>query len=94
MKAINGKIHSFINKISSYTDLRAFENFSFEINSEDEICIHGCKDMSEYDTGRIIVETDRYLINVIGENLKINNFSCNFTNICGKISGIEFCKIR
>lgn len=94
MKISNENINRFISKIGSHTDLLSFQNFYFEMNSEEDICIHGCKDIFEYDNCKIIVKTDMFLINVIGENLKVEKFSANFTNICGNISGIEFCKIR
>lgn len=93
MKIKSGTFRRFINKIGLQTDLLSFQSFSFEMNNESEICIHGCKDISEYDTCRIMVKTDNFLINVLGENLKVEHFSENFTNICGDIGGIEFCKI-
>ncbi len=94
MKKINGKLQRIINRIGTHTDLLSFQSFAFEMNDEEEICIHGCKDISEYDNCKVMVKTDKFLINVLGENLKVENFSSNFTNIGGKISGIEFCRIR
>ncbi len=94
MKIKNGKVNRFINKIGSQTDLMSFQSFSFEMNNDDEICVHGCRDIAEYDNCKIIVKTDKFLINVMGENLKLEKFSLNLTNICGNINGIELCKIR
>ena len=88
------KLDRIINKIGAGTDFLSFQSFYFEMNSEEEICIHGCKDISEYDDCKITVKTDKFLINVIGMKLKVEKFSVNFTCICGDISGIEFCKIR
>ena len=94
MKKTNGKLRRFINKIERHTDLLSFQRFAFEMNDEEGISIHGCRDISEYDSSKVAVTTDKFLINVSGENLKVENFSSDFTNICGKISGIEFSKIR
>lgn len=93
MKIKNGKVERILNKIGQQTDLLAFQSFSFEMNNEEEICIHGCKDISEYDNSKIFVKTDKFLIGVFGEKLKVENFSQNYTNICGEINGIEFSKI-
>ena len=93
MKIRNGMIEQFINKLGAHTDLLSFQQFSFEMNSEEDICIHGCKDISEYDNDKITVRTEKFLINVFGENLEVENFSVSFTSICGNIKGIEFRKI-
>ena len=94
MKIKNGTLERFINKIGSQTDLTAFQGFSFEMSGEEDICIHGCRDIAEYDDNKIIIKTDKFLINVIGEKLKVEKFSLNFTSIYGNINGIEFSEIR
>ena len=94
MKIRNGKLDHFVNKIGSQTDLLSFQSFSFEMNSEEDICIHGCRDISEYDDNKINIKTEKFSINVLGEHLRVEKFSSDITNICGNISGIEFRKIR
>lgn len=94
MKNKSTKLKKITDKIGVNTNLYAFQSFSFEMNSANDIAINGTKEILDYDERGVVVITDDFMIDIKGEKINVDCFSPQLTYINGNIKSIEFTDIK
>lgn len=62
-----------------------------ELYSNNRIIIFDCKSVVDYSDEIIVLDLGSVKLKIYGENLTIDSFVFNQTDVKGKISGLEFC---
>ena len=64
--------------------------FYLELHSRNEIFINGCRKLEEYSVNDIKIQTDKCILTVSGQNLKLGLMSEERIAISGLIDSLNF----
>lgn len=76
-------------KITAETELALSSQLT--VLGNHEAVIEGCRDIEEYDEGKIKFSLGNLSISFCGKDLMIKNFGDGSAVICGEIADISFC---